>query len=323
VPPITTPNTAPNVDGCFGKRNRPLPRLPIVTRPITGETLESYLSRLCTRNALPISAWPLNQRKNPNFIAMLEQLTGHTYRQLVCALPELRTPATLAKFPHLHDTASPGAPRRPACTYCVAAIDGQGKHAMVFATHDQLICRRHHRWLGSGTLVCTAEQQFSLTNCPTIVRANARHRRLIQQWGRADVCWRFDDALTAIRSWARWPIVDHDPGIAQRRKTLNINIERPPLSPRNIASWYPNAIELTSLLLRQTADIKQAGRITLDIVERGIDRISRHVMLNHRPEGARDPYLKALKATPLGSTAEVGLLDSSQHPHIPLASPRQ
>jgi hypothetical protein len=311
--PTTTPNAAPNLLGWPVEYDRPLPRLPIVTRPITGETLESYLFRLFNHNALPISAWPLNQRKNPDFIAMLEQLTGHTCRQLVCALPELRTPATLAKFPHLRDTASPRAPRRPACTYCVAAIDGQGKHAMVFATHDQLICRRHRRWLGSGTLVCTAEQQFSLTNCPAIMRANARHRRLIQQWARADVCWRFDDALTAIRSWSRWPIVDHDPSIAQRRKALNINIEQPPLSPLNIASCYPNAIELTSLLLQQTADIKQAGRITLDTVERGIDHISHHVVLNHHPEGARNPYLKALKNTPFGSTAEVGLLGSPQH----------
>ena len=43
-------------------------------------------------------------------------------------------------------------------------------------------------------------------------------------------------------------IVDTDPGIAQRRKALNINIEEPPTSPRNVASWYPNAVELTALL---------------------------------------------------------------------------
>lgn len=48
-----------------------LARLPIATRPMTGETLESYLSRLAGCNALPISAWPLNQRKNPEFTAML------------------------------------------------------------------------------------------------------------------------------------------------------------------------------------------------------------------------------------------------------------
>lgn len=53
------------------QRNRMLARLPIATRPMTGETLESYLSRLAGCNALPISAWPLNQRKNPEFTAML------------------------------------------------------------------------------------------------------------------------------------------------------------------------------------------------------------------------------------------------------------
>lgn len=61
------------------------------------------------------------------------------------------------------------------------------------------------------------------------------------------------------------------------------------LGARNVASWYPNAVELTALLLSQTEDIKRTGRVTLDSVERGSDHIARHVVRNHRPEGAYDP----------------------------------
>lgn len=79
-----------------------------------------------------------------------------------------------------------------------------------------------------------------------------------------------------------------------------MNVWRPLMSPRNVASWYPNAIELTALLLQQTEDINRAGRVTLDIVERGSDHIARQVVHNHRPEGAFDPYLRALQITPFG-----------------------
>lgn len=306
--PITaTRCTDPAVIRLDAQRNRMLARLPIITRPITAETLQSYLSRLAGCNALPISAWPLNQRKNPEFTAILEQLTGRTRRHLVSALPELRTPPALAEFPHLHDTVSPSATTRPACTYCVAAIAGRGRRATVFATHDQLICHRHQRWLGSQTLACLAAQQFSLHRCPAVMHANVRHRRLIRRWGRIAVHWRFDDALNAFHSWGRWLIVDNDPDIAQRRKALNINDAPPPMSPRNVASWYPNAVELTALLLSQTEDIKRTGRVTLDIVKRGSDHIAGHVVHNHRPAGSFDPYLRALHTTPLGPTREVGL----------------
>lgn len=145
---------------------------------------------------------------------------GRSRRPLVSALPELRTPTVLAEFPHLHDTVSPSATPRPACTYCVATIAGRGRRATVFATHDQLICHRHQRWLGNGALTCSAAQQFSPRSCPTIVRANVRHQRLIRRWGHTAVHWRFADALNAFHSWGRWPIVHNDPGIAQRRRPL-------------------------------------------------------------------------------------------------------
>lgn len=286
----------------------PLARLPIITRPITAETLESFLSRLANGNALSTTTWPLNQRKNPEFIAMLEQLTGHDRRRLVCALPELRTPTTLSEFPHLHQAASHRAGRRPACTYCAAAVARRRETATIFATHDQLICHRHQRWLGTSMLACTAAQQFSVRECPAIAQANKRHRRLIRQWGRTAVHWRFDDAVRAFHYWQGWPIVDNDPNIAHRRQALGINVKQPPISPHNVASWYPSAVELTSLMLSQDVAIKQTGKVTIEIIERGRDHIARHVVLDHRPEGAWDPYLRALRdRTPFSPTQEAGV----------------
>jgi hypothetical protein len=60
-----------------------------------------------------------------------------------------------------------------------------------------------------------------------------------------------------------------------------------------LLAWYPNAIELTALLLPQTQHIKGKGRVTSDTVERGSDHIARHVVHDHRPAGAFDPYLRA------------------------------
>lgn len=64
------------------------------------------------------------------------------------------------------------------------------------------------------------------------------------------------------------------------------------------------AVELTALFLRQTEDIEQAGRVTQGIVERGLDHVYRHVVQNLRPEGAFDPYLRALGATLLAPARE-------------------
>jgi hypothetical protein len=41
---------------------------------------------------------------------------------------------------------------RPACTHCVSARCVRGADVRVFASHEQLLCLRHRRWLGSGDL---------------------------------------------------------------------------------------------------------------------------------------------------------------------------
>ena len=95
--------------------------------------------------------------------------------------------------------------------------------------------------------------------------------------------------------------------ISRPRQALHVDLDGPLWSPRKVASWYPNAVELTHMLPQQDKEIRQAGRVTLDIVDRRIEHVSRHVVLNLRPAGTDDPYLRAVNTTPFGSPSEVGL----------------
>jgi hypothetical protein len=282
-------------------------RLPIVAKPLKAETLSSYLSRLAQRNRLSPTGWPQNAAKDPAFTTVLMSLTGFSERQLVSALPQMRTPKTLANYRYLIGTVSASASIRPACQFCVAAAGGRGEHAEVFRTHDQLICRRHRRWLGRPGL-STTDEQFSLDRCTGILDANTRHRRLIRNWGRQAARVRFEDSICAFQVWRRWSRVTSDPGIEARHQALGINADEWPMTPRDVASWYPNTVELTALLLQQTHAIAREGRITLDIVEAGIDYVATYVVRGLRPAGAWDPYLRALRRAWPGPAAEVEVL---------------
>ena len=156
-----------------------LPRLPIVFAPLAGETLTSYLRRLTTANYLQRS-WLPKSAKDPGFTRQLSALTCYTEHQLVGALPELRTPATLHAWPHLIGQVSARAPTRPACTTCVVARTGGNADVRVFASHEQLVCMRHRRWVGTGDLPCPRPHQFSIGTCPDITAANRAHRALIR-----------------------------------------------------------------------------------------------------------------------------------------------
>lgn len=141
------------------------PRLPIIFAPLTGETLTSYLSRLTTANYLQ-RTWLPKLAKEPGFTRQLSALTGYTEHQLVCALPALRTAATLRTWPHLIGQVSARAPSRPACTDCVVARTGGNANVNVFASHEQLVCVRHQRWVGTGDLPCPRPHQFRSGHAP-------------------------------------------------------------------------------------------------------------------------------------------------------------
>jgi hypothetical protein len=167
---------------------------------------------------------------------------------------------------HIHPAAIPPSHRHrvnlswhAAGLYRCAVTSGATGTVRVYATHDYLVCRHHRRWLGSDTLKFPPGRQFSLIGCPDVEQDNDRHRRLIRRWGRATIQGRFLDAAAALQYWRQWILVTSDPSVAQRRHALGISDDAPPMSPKDFASWYPNAVALTDLFARQDHAIAHYG----------------------------------------------------------------
>lgn len=193
---LTCPPRNANSPAGFTLRHR---QLPLQVRPIAAETLECYLARVCARNLLAVTSLQKFSRR-PGFRGTLAEFTGYSERRLASALPELREPSDVELWPHLVGKPSKNAKVRPACTFCVAARLGEQRHIPVFASHEQLICATHQRWVGNAEIGRNHEQQFSIMICPDILRANRAHTRLIQRWGRGLARASFDSAFTCLVS---------------------------------------------------------------------------------------------------------------------------
>ena len=178
----------------------------------------------------------------------------------------------------------------------------------VFATHDDLVCVRHQRWLGCGPLKCIASEQFALTACPGLFVAHRLHQTLIRRWGRQVVRARFYDAVDALSRWRQWNIVTSDPGVAHRRAALSIDDNEPPYTPKDFASWYPNIVALTELFVWQDDAIKRTGLRDRNVLENGLQYVSHHVVQGLRPSGVWDPYLCARRTPPAVMPNEVEVL---------------
>ena len=109
-------------------------RLPVPLSPMKSETLKSYLRRLTDQNLLR-PGWLPRLARHRHFVADLVELTGFTERGLVAALPELRTPQAVERWPHLVGHVSKRASTRSARTHCAAAkTHGRTEVVTVFAT---------------------------------------------------------------------------------------------------------------------------------------------------------------------------------------------
>lgn len=267
--------------------------LPIPLSPIESETLRSYLRRLTDTNLLkPQHLFSLSRQ--PKFLDTLRDRTGLTERQLVSALPEVRSSATLERWPHLIGRPSAKAGTRPACTHCIVRRLGrEGCTITVFASHEQLVCHTHRRWLGSAELKCPAPNQFSVARCPDIAVANRKHRVLIQKWGREFVRASFADAVACMSTWARWSVVTQATDISHRWAQLGVREDLTPLEPPEIAAWYPNAVAITEIILAQNHRYSTAGSMSQDIINDGIARLQ-GVIAGLLPSGAWDPFRRAI-----------------------------
>lgn len=97
----------------------------------------------------------------------------------------------------------------------------------------------------------------------------------------------------------------NDPGLQHRRAALGLGDRGAPLSPPDIAAWYPNAVKLTQLILHQRRDVAAAGRMTREIAQRGQDWLATHVIVGLRPSCAWDVYRRTIRTQPLYSDSEV------------------
>ncbi|MDR3657525.1 MAG: hypothetical protein P4L48_18250 [Mycobacterium sp.] len=258
------------------------------------ETLHSYLYRMTEENHL-LPGWLPKLARRPGFLMKLAVLTGYSDHQLVAMLPELRSPFHLRSWPHLIGQPSVRASTRAPCGHCQAARLGTTDATVsVFATHEHVICHRHHRWIGTHHVKCTVHEQFSIAACPEIAIANRFHKRLINGWGRGPTRACFDDAIQCVMAWSRWTVVMADPHIQRRWRLLGVTEETPPLRPREMAALYPNAVALTELILTLRRRITAAGRMTTSIAADSVELLSTTIIGGLTPSGAGDPFRQAL-----------------------------
>lgn len=302
--------------------HRQLARQPLLAplSPMTAETLHSYLGRLGERNLLR-SSWARDLIYAPDVTGAIAEVTGLPERHLISALPELRTSHLIKQWPYLAGQVSARAGTRPACSHCMAVRIGPGPpRVQVFARHEDLICDRHARWIGSSELKVPVHQQFAIHGCPDITAANRKHRHMINQWGRPAVLNAFHWAAICLTKWARWREVISAPDIAQRWRTLGVTTDSLPCGPEEIAAWYPNAVALAAIIVplyyRWTTVSRQ------EIVADSLTQLQR-VIPGIAPSGADDPFRQAIVATlPLAGSVERGPIRSEVEA-LPEDVPRQ
>lgn len=269
-------------------------RLPVPVSPMCSETLNSYLRRVMDQNLLR-PGWLPQLSRQPHFVTDLVELTGLTERGLVTALPELRTPHAVERWPHLVGRVSKRAGIRSACRHCAAAqTQSRSQPVTVFASHEQVLCAVHQQWTGSSALRCDAQQQFSVRLCPDIARAHRQHRSLIRRWGRGPTYSGFTAAVTCFSQWSGWPAVSRALDTQQRRRRLGVPEEAPSMLPRQAAAWYPNAVALSDVIisLRYEAAVGRKSPAATVIAE-SLVRLQ-GIVPGLSPSGASDPFRQAI-----------------------------
>lgn len=269
-------------------------RLPVPLSPMKSETLKSYLRRLTDQNLLR-PGWLPRLARHRHFVADLVELTGFTERGLVAALPELRTPQAVERWPHLVGHVSKRASTRSACTHCAAAkTHGRTEVVTVFASHEQVICTAHQQWTGSSALRFPVQEQFSVRNCVDVSDAHREHLLLIRRWGRGPVYSCFFAAIRCFTQWSHWPAVSRAPSIQRRRERLDIPDDTPPMIARQAAAWYPSAVALTDLIISLRHDFAKEGRSSAaKIVAMSHIRL-RSIFPDLSPSGASDHFRQAI-----------------------------
>jgi hypothetical protein len=241
--------------------------LPVVTRPIRGETIPSYARRLSAANDLPPGTIvrALGQltrtgpgkhllmrdaRLNEQAAGRLEAYTGIPRDRLSRALPALRgqlhpsqvlpqdRPALCFQRAH----------PRPACRQCNLAASGpSGPEALVLAGWTPLVCRRHRRWLGPDH----EPGQYDLSAARDILTAERRLAGLLARGDDRAWAWReFRMAWNMAQDWTGFdPRLRRMPVFTRRwrDRAAVLGITVTGKQPPGIVT-FPEAVTLATIL---------------------------------------------------------------------------
>lgn len=256
-------------------------RLPRPVAPFPKETLASYLRRLEIANGLPTdrTGISLGIRRGDDISSALSELTGRPVRVLQFALPELRSSARRVT-PMLRDE-----PTRPhwACDLCCRRA-GINVPVRRWAIHDEVVCLRHRRWLGSA--VEDTAEQLDLSAHADVLDARRRHRNLISRSGRVAV---HDVYETSARVVWEWQCQGRRiPSVNARLDRLRAGKSCTYLDAELHAALYPAAVALTSLLASP-----QWRRLAFNAddtcVQRFLQEVAATVADGYYPAGGLDP----------------------------------
>lgn len=208
-------------------------RLPRTVRPMTGETIDSYLLRLAAANHLTAADLAAHLATRPFNLAttvalpVLAGASGHNPAVLARALPELgpNPPAAGQRTPAAEDPVP-----RSACRRCTATKGAPGA-VVVWTVPERNICLRHRLWTGQG--VIAPHDQIDLAEHPQVVHAQLRHHRLVDRFGPVPTRaahWRASQLWVDV-TWRGWGEPYHIP--------RDLHPEQPPHPNRRAGSGAP------------------------------------------------------------------------------------
>jgi hypothetical protein len=249
----------------------PARRLPVIARPIAGETIPSYARRLGAVNGLPGTTMlralgeftgrssgthlltGFEARLNEQAAARLEEYTGRPGDLLARVLPGLRggggwgtvlppdRPALCFYVAHT----------RLACRRCQLAGSGpSGPDALILPGWTPLVCHRHRRWLGRDHETA----QHNLSAVPDVIAASRRLAGILARSG--DRRWAWGEFAHAWNLTRRWPEagVQHMPALLRRWRERAAAFGVPVFTADKAGSIssavvaFPEAVALTAVI---------------------------------------------------------------------------
>lgn len=98
-----------------------------------------------------------------------------------------------------------------------------------------------------------------------MIAAHRKHCILIKRRDRESGKAGFFERVTRLWKWSRWLAVVRAEDIRPRWAQLGVAEEDPPLSPREVAAWHPNAAFPAEVILSLRQQMRGAGRMAQEI----------------------------------------------------------